>query len=337
VRDGSIHFTPPARLACCRFKRHRHLTGSLLRTTHPPFAPSPAHSPAPSPGPTADWYTKLYFPRIDLGASLTALVGVAPPPAPVDTTPPTGSLSINGGAADTYSLEVSLRVNGSDAGSGVSTMCVSNTAAAAADCLPWVPFSTSPFNWTLSGLPADAGTRTVNLFLADAANNTSPLIQSSIEFKLDTQPPEVVSVKFNGGAAATVTFDVTVQVAAADATGVATMCLTNEPTDTVDSCTPYVPYSPAPFNWWVLVCLARGCGPSADGRHPHPSKQPALPYSSTTSLTFHHRTLGEERAGEGNRTVYLFLVDTLGYKTSTASSFTIFFDVDTEPPGGLVC
>ncbi|HEV7556161.1 MAG TPA: S8 family serine peptidase, partial [Kofleriaceae bacterium] len=92
-------------------------------------------------------------PRIDIEAAI-----VLPPP---DVTPPTGSLSINGGAATTKSASVTLAITSADA----ATMCISNTTA----CTTFSAFAATKA-WTLA---TGAGSKTVTVVLRDAAGNTT--------------------------------------------------------------------------------------------------------------------------------------------------------------------
>jgi len=116
--------------------------------------------------------------RIDLGA---AVASAATPPPPADTTPPTGSLSINNGAPVTRSPTVTLTIGGADP-SGVASMCLTNGST----CTTFEPFATTR-SWTLA---AGDGAKTVSLFLRDAKGNTTPstaAIKASIT--LDTTAP----------------------------------------------------------------------------------------------------------------------------------------------------
>jgi hypothetical protein len=92
-------------------------------------------------------------PRIDIAAAIAL-----PPP---DVTPPTGSVSINGGAATTKTAAVTLAITSADA----ATMCISNTTA----CTTFSAFAATKA-WTLA---TGAGSKTVTVFLRDAAGNTT--------------------------------------------------------------------------------------------------------------------------------------------------------------------
>lgn len=95
-----------------------------------------------------------------------------------DATAPTGTLSINSGAAGTRSATATLTISGTD-DTGVTEMCVSNTSA----CTAWQAYATTR-SWTLT---TGAGTKTVTLFLRDAAGNVSTAITDTIV--VDTTAP----------------------------------------------------------------------------------------------------------------------------------------------------
>ncbi len=81
-----------------------------------------------------------------------------------DTTPPTGSITINGGAAYTNSASVTLTLSATDP-SGVSQMCISNTAS----CSTWETYATSK-SWTL---PTGDGSKTVYAWFKDTVGNAN--------------------------------------------------------------------------------------------------------------------------------------------------------------------
>lgn len=98
-----------------------------------------------------------------------------------DETSPTGSIAINGGAALTNNKEVTLRVQGTDAGgSGVAQMRFMNLGRSWS---PWMPFRNST-SWPL---PDNNGNRTVLYQLKDNANNVSPQYSDAITF--DSKAP----------------------------------------------------------------------------------------------------------------------------------------------------
>lgn len=97
-----------------------------------------------------------------------------------DTTPPTGSISINSNAIYSKSTSVTLTISATDDSSGVSQMCISNTAS----CSSWESYATSKV-WTL---PSGDGTKTVYIWFKDTVGNanTSPYSDSIV---LDTTAP----------------------------------------------------------------------------------------------------------------------------------------------------
>lgn len=96
-----------------------------------------------------------------------------------DTTPPTGSITINSGATYTNTASVTINLSASDPG-GVSQMCISNTQS----CLTWENYTSSK-SWTL---PAGDGTKTVYVWYQDKLGNadTAPY---SASITLDTTAP----------------------------------------------------------------------------------------------------------------------------------------------------
>jgi subtilase family serine protease len=96
-----------------------------------------------------------------------------------DTTPPTGSVTINSGVATTKSSGVTLNISASDSQNTVTNMCVSNTGS----CSAWENFASSKA-WTLS---AGDGVKYVYAWFRDKVGNTSGYTYDSIV--LDTVPP----------------------------------------------------------------------------------------------------------------------------------------------------
>jgi len=97
----------------------------------------------------------------------------------VDTVAPTGTVVIEGGAARTRKLNVTLTLNANDPApsSGVTTMRLSNTSSGLASA-SWIPYATTQ-QWTLS---AGAGTKTVYVQYRDAAGKVSPTSQDTIRY-----------------------------------------------------------------------------------------------------------------------------------------------------------
>ena len=153
-----------------------------------------------------------------------------------DVTPPTGSITINGGATYANTASVTLTLSASDNSGSVSQMCISN----ASSCTAWETYAGSRA-WALA---TGDGTKTVYVWYKDGAGNTSTSCSDTII--LDTTPPSS-SITINGGAAYTNTTSVTLTLSASDATsGVAQMCLSNTGT-----CTSWETY--ATSKAWTLT------------------------------------------------------------------------------------
>jgi hypothetical protein len=173
-----------------------------------------------------------------------------------DTTPPTGSIKINGGAASTGTTEVTLNLTAEDpGGTGVVSMRFRNSDAEPYGA--WVAYQEA-LPWTLAPLP---GTRKVSVQFTDGAGNVSdanPAVAGAqgyadtIVFTDATAPAG--SILVNGGAATTDSVEVTLTLAAEDpgGTGVVSMRFHNE-TDPFGAWEPF-----AGTKAWTL---AAGDGP----------------------------------------------------------------------------
>jgi WD40 repeat protein len=98
----------------------------------------------------------------------------------IDKTPPTGSLTINDGAASTYSTTVTLRITANDPLSGVAEMRFSNDGRTWSD---WESFSSTRSNWDLArygGSVNQMGPKTVYAQLRDRAGNVSQTFSATI-------------------------------------------------------------------------------------------------------------------------------------------------------------
>lgn len=121
--------------------------------------------------------------RLDAGVKTLA---TTPPPA--DSTPPTGTLRIGGGAATTASLLVSLELSATDPGPDASGMGAGAQMRFSNDGANWspaVPYADSVAGWDLSAYGGDAapGTKTVHARLRDAAGNWSTdAITASVDY-----------------------------------------------------------------------------------------------------------------------------------------------------------
>ncbi len=140
----------------------------------------------------------------------------------VDNTVPSGSISIDAGAAYTTDTQVALTLSAADAGSGVSTMAFSN------DGTTWstpVAYATT-YAYTL---PTGDGAKTVYVRFTDVAGNVSAVVSDAIS--LDSTAPAGGSVTIDGGAAYTTDTDVALTLSATDAgSGVSTMAFSNDGT-----------------------------------------------------------------------------------------------------------
>ena len=103
----------------------------------------------------------------------------------IETTAPTGSVTINSGAAWTNALAATLTLSASDAGSGVSQMRFSNDNSSWS---AWQDYATGA-SWTLAG-GAD-GTRTVYAQFSDKAGNVAAVTDT---IGLDITAPTVPTV-----------------------------------------------------------------------------------------------------------------------------------------------
>jgi hypothetical protein len=137
----------------------------------------------------------------------------------LDTTAPSGSIVINGGAAYTNSTSVTLGLLATDSGSGVYQMRFSNDNASWST---WEAYSTSKV-WTLTG---GDSTKTVYVQYRDNLGNASGSFSDTII--LDTTAPSGTIV-INGGAAYTNSTSVTLGLSATDSgSGVYQMRFSND-------------------------------------------------------------------------------------------------------------
>jgi hypothetical protein len=137
----------------------------------------------------------------------------------LDATPPSGTIAINGGAAYTTSLVVTINLSMTDATSGMFQMRFSNDNSI---WNAWEAYAAAK-SWTL---PIGDGAKTVYAQFKDNAGNTTGSITDSIN--LDMNGP-TGSVIINGGAAYTTTAGVTLSLTASDAgSSVSTMRFSND-------------------------------------------------------------------------------------------------------------
>ncbi len=163
---------------------------------------------------SGDGVKTVYVEFLDAAGNVSAPASAS---ITLETTPPTGSIVINGGAAYTSSNSVTLTLSATDS-SGVAAMKLSN------DGVNWsapLSYSTSA-NWTLT---SGDGVKTVYVEFMDGAGNASAPASASIA--LDTTLP-TGSIVINGGAAYTSSNSVTLTLSATDSSGVAAMKLSND-------------------------------------------------------------------------------------------------------------
>jgi hypothetical protein len=135
----------------------------------------------------------------------------------LDTTPPAaGTVTINGGAASTGVLAVTLGLTNPD---GVANIRIAESVAGLATATPQAYASSTPFNLA-AGLD---GTRTVYVQWEDAVGNFSAPASDTI--LLETRKP-IGTVSINGGAAGTRTLAVTLSFPSSD-TDIDTITISN--------------------------------------------------------------------------------------------------------------
>jgi WD40 repeat protein len=102
----------------------------------------------------------------------------------IDKTPPTGSLTINDGAATTGSTQVTLKIQANDPLSGVAEMRFSNDGRTWSD---WEGFqSTRSWDLTRFGGSSSSGPKTVYAQVRDRAGNVSQTFSATIRFTFFT-------------------------------------------------------------------------------------------------------------------------------------------------------
>jgi len=139
----------------------------------------------------------------------------------VDTTPPTGTVSINNGDAATSRTAVTLALSATDGGSGVAKMRFSNDNSTWSG---WETYATTRSNWTLAG---GDGTKTVWAQFQDALGNASAVVIKDTIIVDKTGPTGTVSI--NGGADWTNTLTATLTLSGTDSgSGVSKMRFSND-------------------------------------------------------------------------------------------------------------
>jgi len=119
-------------------------------------------------------------------SSSTAPSGTGPAESPrvtlSDITPPSGSITINGGAAATNNATATLTLSATDNSGMVAQMKFSNDGTTYSTPEPYA----TPKTWTLA---SGDGTKTVSVKFADAAGNWSAAATDTIT--LDMTPPQL--------------------------------------------------------------------------------------------------------------------------------------------------
>jgi hypothetical protein len=114
---------------------------------------------------------------VDLAGNVSAGVTASATPRP-ESNPPVGTIVINGGAATTKALAVTLTLAATD-DTKVATMCLSETAT----CTAYVTYAASLARTFAAG----EGNRTINVWYRDTWGNTSAPVSATI--KVDTVAP----------------------------------------------------------------------------------------------------------------------------------------------------
>ncbi len=174
--------------------------------------------PAPATGSVAH---TLEFWSVDKAGNIefphkTAAFTVAAPP---DTTPPSGTMSVNAGSASTSSTAATVDSAVTDAGSGMSDMRIDPGTGTFGS---WIAYAArSPI-----GMSAGDGTKSVRVQYRDVIGNVLTLTDTIV---LDTTAP-TGSVAVNNGAVSTTSTAATLTLGATDAggTGVYQMRVSND-------------------------------------------------------------------------------------------------------------
>uniref|UniRef100_A0A831XM16 Transcription factor n=1 Tax=Geobacter metallireducens TaxID=28232 RepID=A0A831XM16_GEOME len=147
----------------------------------------------------------------------------------LDTTPPAGTVVINGGATYATSITAALALSATDDNGTVTGMRFSK------DGVYFFPFETYATSRQVT-LDGGDGVKTIYARYQDAAGNISPIVSDTII--LDTVAP-TGTIVINGGATTTNTTAATLTLSAADANGVTHMQFSK---DNI-TWTPFEPYA----------------------------------------------------------------------------------------------
>ncbi|MFN7131956.1 MAG: Ig-like domain repeat protein, partial [Myxococcales bacterium] len=135
----------------------------------------------------------------------------------VDSTPPAVALTVGDGTGFARVSPVSLLIDATDATSGLATMAFSNDGQGFSTPAPFEASATWPL------VPGD-GNRKVTVRIADKAGNVA---EASASVFFDATPP-TGTLTINGGAPYTSKRDVTLALAITDASGPATVALSQD-------------------------------------------------------------------------------------------------------------
>ncbi|NTV15305.1 MAG: hypothetical protein HGA96_15460 [Desulfobulbaceae bacterium] len=149
----------------------------------------------------------------------------------VDTTAPTGTITIDSGKSTAFDTAVNLTLQALEESGGAISMCINNTGTNTEQdpCAPWEAFASSKA-WTLT---AGAGTKTVYAWFKDTRGNVSTTKSDTI---ILTNAQPTGSIVINNGDLATIvvaaTLDLTMSANVID------MCVSNS---NVTPCTVWTP------------------------------------------------------------------------------------------------
>ncbi|GBF89303.1 hypothetical protein Rsub_02180 [Raphidocelis subcapitata] len=198
-------------------------TGSGGCSSYKPFETSKNHTLSPGYGPKTVflWLRDAAGNTASAQATITLLV------------PPNGSVVINGGAPWTNIRNVTLNIT---AGEGVTEVCV-NASVGAATCVPRES-GVEAYPWQLSG---GDGEKSVFVYFRNAGNETGEPAIATIT--LDSTPPVNANLTINGGAAFTLSPQVTLAIGGTDTYSAGLlMCVANNNNTGSGGCSPYVPF-----------------------------------------------------------------------------------------------
>ncbi len=153
---------------------------ALAPTARLTSTPSPTNTSTATPSPTST-LTPTLTPRPSATPTQTAT------PTP-DTIPPHGSLTINAGAGQTRSLNVTLKLTANDEGGGVAEMRFSHDGTRWSEWESYEPIRT----WHLS---AENGPHTIYVQFRDAAGNVSEPASATITAALNVEKPSSESYR----------------------------------------------------------------------------------------------------------------------------------------------